>query len=168
MKRYRPLFVLLLLTLSVAPALRARRVRVKVDDSALRRGLHQEAVRDSLANVCPDTLTGDTAVTAVHLYGYDKPHNSRQESLFIKSELEADTIREVTLSIEYMSVDGVPLHSRRVPLKCTLAPGASQRLHFVTWDKTNTFYYYRTPPARVRTLTPYKVRIHPARLLLTR
>lgn len=152
------LFVALVLTGAVPPV-SGRRVSLKVDPKAIQaQGAISRAVArtDSVLRLC-----GDSAVGAVRLYGYDKPFSATKESVFISSRLSADTIDSVRVRVEYRTMKGEGLHTRHLTLPCQVAPGASERILFPTWDATHTFYYHRTPPARKQGLTPYDVLLTP-------
>lgn len=155
------LIVALLLATVTSEAMARKRV-VRADTKAL-------AKQTSMAHV-PDSLmiSGEEALESVRLYGYDKPHSSSRESLFMESKLPTDTIVTVTLSIQYQAMNGQGLHKRDVTLPCHLAPGESERLQFPSWDKTQTFYYFRNEPKRATGKTPYKVTVIPKAIGISR
>lgn len=144
----------------LTPSMSGRRITTKVDTKALQARYAAER-QDSLAMCGRRVLTGDSAVMAVRLYGYDKPYSSTRESVFVSNELTADTIESLEVRVEYMTMRGESLHSRVVTMPCHTGPGRSERILFRTWDATHTFYFHRTPPGRKQGLTPYTVLLTP-------
>lgn len=142
----------------------ARRLKLKVDDKAMsgQAEVASKTVADGVV------MEGPEVSGALRLFGYDKPHNANKESVFVTSRLANDTVKSITVEIEYLtSPSETLLHTRTVVLPCVLPPGESRRLQFPSWDSTHTFYYYRTPPARTPNLTPYRVRLLPVSLTLS-
>lgn len=155
----RVLFLLLLLFTATSAG--ARRIKLRLDTKA-----PTVKVEVPRPQVKPRTLSGDTAVQAVHMFGYDKPVSSTRESLFVRSQLTGDTITSVRLFIKYETPTGTPLSQREVDVPCLIAPGQTQRLQFTSWDATHTFYYYRTPPSRSGNASPYRVSLAPVSITL--
>ena len=140
-----------------------------------------------------DTVTADSLLSQIELTGYEKPLRARRESLFVTSRLPMP-VSSIKLRIDYMTMDGVPLHSRELDLDVNL-PAAQQNLSaapdkpatcytqvavgelrpsvsevrrmvtFKSWDVNNLFYYHLNVPARTSTQgTPYRVRLTPIKL----
>lgn len=138
----------------------ARRQTLKVDERAIK--TQQSLLKQPEVSVECDSatiLSGIEAESSVKFFGYDKPHDARQESLFVSNNLLNDTIRQITFRMYYFTTKGDPLHTREVTEEVEIAPGQTLRLQIATWDKTNTFYHFRTPPARKSGLTPYRVKM---------
>lgn len=149
--------ILCCVLLAGADAVSARKLKYRVDEKAIKEAerLRREyASADSVHKVY-----GDEAEACVRLFGYDKPHNARRESLFVTNESDSCEVTAMTIVVRYMSLGGDALHSRRLRQECNVMPGATSRIQFDSWDETRTFYYYRTPPQRKRGLTPYTVSV---------
>lgn len=79
------------------------------------------------------------------------------------------TIRRIIMHLEYLDMQGRQLHRRRVEAPCEIPPGETRQIDVQTWDRQNTFYYYRTATGRGRTAaTPYRVRCRVDTLILIR
>lgn len=143
----------LLLALPVA----GRRVKLRHD---LKSGESTVVTADDRYITSADTLS------MVRCFGYDKPLSANKESLFLTSSLDSDTIAGVRLRLTYKTTAGQLLHERDVDVEQTVAPHATVRLQLKSWDATNTFYYYKTPPRKSENYTPYKVTVTPLRLWL--
>ncbi|MCM1319285.1 MAG: hypothetical protein NC217_02755 [Muribaculaceae bacterium] len=158
---------LILLTTTVIAALcitaAPRRIVTKVDEKAIKQRYEASVAIDSTR-----VYSGQEARRAVRFFGYDKPHNATQESLFVTNNLESDTIQGLSFNIIYKSMGGVELHTRTLPREVNILPGQTVRLQFPSWDATHTFYYFRTPPARKQGLTPYQVSIGPVTVTVGR
>ncbi len=100
-----------------------------------------------------DTITapGDSLV---RLSGYDKPLNSRYESIFV-SNLTDEDIVALTLRITYRDTSGRTLHELTRELRGSVPPGATRRLQFKSWDRQFTFYYVKGRRPRTANVTPY-------------
>lgn len=111
-------------------------------------------------------LTSDTLVT---FSGYDKTLRSRSESVLALNS-SADTIVSLTIEITYKDMQGRQIHRRRVTSRQVIPPSERRMLTFASWDKQNSYYYFRSEPGRVRyqSVTPYQVDIRPVRALIPR
>ena len=105
-------------------------------------------------------------LTMIRIFGYDKPLSSDRESMFLTSEIDSDTICGIELRIDYLTTAGVCLHTRTLKLPCEVPGGQTRRLVFKSWDETNTFYYFRTPPRTRKQVTPYTVKVRALSVLL--
>lgn len=151
--------ILLLLTLAAAVLTASgRRLKTRLDTKEV------AAAANPAANA--RALEGDSARQAVSLFGYDKPLSATRESLFVRSQLTADTVTAVVLEIKYRTPQGEALSRRRVEVPCLIPPMETRRLQFRSWDDTRTFYYYRTPPARTPAASPYTVQVLPLKINL--
>ena len=107
------------------------------------------------AAVARDTL--GHADSIVSLTGYEKPLRETTESLFVFNNGRR-TVDCLCLDIVYSDLDGNMLHSRRLTLPLSLAPGERRKVHFRSWDAHRLFYYHLNTPTRVKTrATPYTV-----------
>lgn len=92
----------------------------------------------------------------VRLSGYDKPLNSRKESLFISNRTERE-ITAVEIRITYKDMQGRMLHEMKRLLCADIPSGATRRVEFPSWDRQNSFYYHKGRQPRVENVTPYSV-----------
>lgn len=111
-------------------------------------------------------LTSDTLVT---FSGYDKTLRSRSESILALNN-STDTIVSLTIEITYKDMQGRQIHRRRVTSRQVIPPSERRMLTFASWDKQNSYYYFRSEPGRVRyqSVMPYQVDIRPIRALIPR
>ena len=102
-----------------------------------------------------DTITA-VSQTDVRLSGYDKPLNSRKESLFISNKTERE-ITAVEVRMTYKDMQGRMLHETERLLRADIPAGATRRVEFPSWDKQNSFYYHKGRQPRVANVTPYSI-----------
>ena len=139
------LFTLSLLAVTVAVVATPRRNTSRAGLAAER--VSAAAVRDTLGH----------ADSIVSLTGYEKPLRETTESLFVFNNGRR-TVDCLCLDIVYSDLDGNMLHSRRLTLPLSLAPGERRKVHFRSWDPHRLFYYHLNTPTRVKTrATPYTV-----------
>ena len=102
-------------------------------------------------------LTSDSLII---FSGYDKTLRSHSETVFAFNN-STDTITAMTLSVTYTDIQDRQLHTRRVTVRQTIPPGERRMLTYPSWDRQNSYYYYRSEPGRVRyqAVTPYKINI---------
>ncbi len=147
MTRLLPLLIALLLSLTAAAATRkTTRPRLKATTP--------ERVDESTA-LPLDTITVDSTLL-VHS-GYDKPLRSTVETMFITNRLDSATVTAVELSLIYRDMQGRQLHERRQWVAVTIPPGATRLVTLRSWDRQQSFYYYRSRAPRYATATPYTV-----------
>lgn len=103
-----------------------------------------------------DSLTFASYLKAIKFSGYDKKVSATRESFHISNN-SCDTIKHITVKIDYLSVDGRQLHSRKADIETELPPGETRKADIRSWDTQKTFYYYRSQKPR-SAATPYKVR----------
>lgn len=121
-----------------------------------RKGLKPKKVIvvDSTASVVVDTLkNADTHI--VEISGYDKPLSSHHETFFATNKSKA-TIKSIGITFNYFDRKNRQLHSAKVTIDCSIPPGETRLLSIKSWDKQNSFYYYRSAKPR-RQATPYSV-----------
>ena len=117
--------------------------------------------------------TGDTlALTSdsvIIFSGYDKTLRSHSETVFAFNN-STDTITSMLLSVTYTDIHDRQLHTRRVTVRQTIPPGERRMLTYSSWDRQNSYYYYRSEPGRVRyqAVTPYKVNISTIRAYIAK
>ena len=114
----------------------------------------------------PRQVTDADTLTMIRIFGYDKPLSSDRESMFLTSGIDSDTICGIELRIDYLTTAGVCLHTRTLKLPCEVPGGQTRRLVFKSWDETNTFYYFCTPPRTRKQVTPYTVKVRALSVLL--
>lgn len=92
----------------------------------------------------------------IRLSGYDKPLNSRKESLFVTNK----TGRELTavgIRLTYTDMSGRMLHEEVRFIRADIPAGDTRRVEFPSWDRQCSFYYHKGRQPRVANVTPYKV-----------
>lgn len=102
-----------------------------------------------------DTLS-PVARTDVRLSGYDKPLNSRKESLFVSNRLDRD-ITAIKIRLVYKDTAGRTLHETEREIRADIPAGATRLVQFPSWDKQNTFFYVKGRRPRVANVTPFDV-----------
>lgn len=126
--------------------------------------------RPTIANTTPihsDTITGNSANSAIAFYSYDKPLRSTREAVFVKN-LTSDTITEISFTIGYFDISGHQIHTRQQRSTIYLPPGKMQLINFPAWDRQQSFFYINsTHPTRSKA-TPYDVKISTDTLWLHR
>lgn len=103
----------------------------------------------------------------VRISGYDKPLNSRKET-FLVTNLCADTIEGLLLRLDYLDMKGRQLHQEKYSAYCSIPPGETRQIVKPSWDVQNTFYYYLGKQPRTAGVTPFKVRINPTGIVITK
>lgn len=107
------------------------------------------------------TESGDT-VRPPRFSGYDKGLNSAKESFFV-TNTNGNTLREFTVEITYLTMDGKMLHKRSVTKQIDVPTGETRRIDIPTWDTQHQFHYQQTDPAPKRRSTPFRVRMRTLR-----
>lgn len=102
-----------------------------------------------------DTITVSSQ-TDIRLSGYDKPLNSRKESLFVSNKLPCEIVG-LNIRLTYSDMSGRTLHETIREIRADIPSGTTRRIEFPSWDKQNSFYYYGGRQPRVANVTPYKV-----------
>lgn len=146
------LLPLLLLSLLSAPMIRAdKTTRGKLQP---RKGMMFKG-GDREAEAVFDTIFSP-ADSLVRVSGYDKPLNSRKESLFVTNRLDRE-LTGVTLLLTYSDLSGRMLHEATRTINVIIPAGATRRLLFPSWDSQQTFYYRHGRRPRTQGVTPYDV-----------
>lgn len=96
-------------------------------------------------NVISDSVAMDSMV---RLHSYRKPVESTVESVMISNEGSQDTIRAVTVDIDYRTPGGEQLHRRSVTFRAVVPPGETRHATTQSWDRQRLFYHLSTPPAK--------------------
>ena len=97
-----------------------------------------------------------TSQADIRLSGYDKPLNSRTESLFVTNLLTRD-ITAIELRMKYSDMNGRQLHEMTRLIRADIPAGSTRRIDFRSWDRQNSFYYHRSRKPRSANVTPFKV-----------
>lgn len=92
----------------------------------------------------------------IMLKGYDKPLNSRKESLFVSNSSCRD-ITALKIKLVYCDLSGRTLHETEREIRAEIPAGATRRVEFPSWDTQNSFYYHLGRRPRVDNVTPYAV-----------
>jgi len=150
--------VLLVATLAVlcqtAPAC-ARKIRLRNEPKQLQ----QPSETDSLRNM----IAADSV--PLRFSGYDKPANANRETFLATNLSLSDTVCNMEVEIEYSTMDHRQLHKRKVMISCMIPPGETRMLEIRTWDRQNSYRYYRSREGRSAAV-PYTVSISPLRCWL--
>jgi len=92
---------------------------------------------------------------AIEICGYDKTLYSNWESFFVKNNTQ-DTITILNITFDYFDSHKRQLHSATVSVDCNIPPKQTRQLSIKSWDKQNSFFYYRSIKPN-RTATSYHV-----------
>lgn len=117
---------------------------------------HPQSVRHSIADALQIIENPDS--TLLNFSGYDKPANTNCETFFVSNLGEAGTLRKIEIKIDYRTLDKRMLHSRVVTVKCDVPPKQTRIVEVRSWDKQNSFRYYRSREGR-NNATPYDAHI---------
>ncbi|MDE5989432.1 MAG: hypothetical protein K2F88_00410 [Duncaniella sp.] len=151
MKSLRLISILMLTLVSVLPLMADRTLRGK---------LRTAATKTSPVNRTPPTLVFDTLRTPdaekVRLSGYDKPLNSRIESLFVSNNTGSE-ICGIEITLVYSDLQGRTLHQAKRLIRADIPSGTTRRIQFSSWDTQNSFYYRHSRRPRTANVTPYDV-----------
>ena len=110
-------------------------------------------------------ITDSVAISGqLRLAGYDKTREADRESLFATNSGHS-LLTSITVIINYLTLDGRQLHSRRLTLPCSIPPGQTRRLDFRSWDRQHSFYYSGSRAPQRTPATPYAVTIIPVALI---
>ena len=108
------------------------------------------------------TATADTIVspTDITVRGYDKPLRSRRESFFVTNNNDTDTLRAISVTIDYKDSSGRQLHRAVHRLACDIPPHQTRQLTYKAWDTQQKFYYTRSDvPNTTAQASPFDVAI---------
>ncbi|MCM1076937.1 MAG: hypothetical protein NC411_06220 [Bacteroides sp.] len=102
-----------------------------------------------------DTITANTQ-DGIKLSGYDKPLNSRKESLFVTNKLNR-SLYGVEIHLTYTDLNGRMLHETTELIRAEIPAGTTRRIDFRSWDVQNSFYYYKSRKPKTSNVTPFMV-----------
>lgn len=136
--------LIIFLSLSICEAQRTTRKKLKVKDPI-------------------DTISSINNIDTLHIIdssmlvisGYDKPLSSSFETFFVTNNTHA-TITAINITFDYNDNKKRQLHAVTKNISCTIPAGETRQLSIRSWDKQNSFYYYRSVKPR-RQATPYSV-----------
>lgn len=111
---------------------------------------------DTLATALRFDTLAPVARTDVRLSGYDKPLNSRKESLFVSNRLDRDIIA-LKIRLVYKDTARRTLHETEREIRADIPAGATRLVQFPSWDKQNSFFYVKGRRPRVANVTPFDV-----------
>ena len=116
-----------------------------------------------------DTITDITQInTILKISDYQKTVRSRVESMLLTNLSATDTIKAVTIDLNYTDAEGRQLNRRELTLTVTVPPGETRHASSTSWDRQQLFYYHLTPPARPTDRTrSFHVAITPIALILS-
>lgn len=143
-------FLLLLAVLMAATVLNAQHTTRKRLRENPEKVCGQKAVVDTLVDISSEEL---------RLAGFDKPLRSNVETLFVTNNLACRVIG-LNLTIDYVDTSGRMLHSRQVAVVTDIPPGHTRQVSFPTWDRQQSFYYWRSRKPERADGTPFDVAIN--------
>lgn len=157
MQNFRPHFLIILLAslLLTATEIHAEKtLRGKLrTKTGLNNGQKQTAMDTAAAAF--DTIR-PVPQSDICLSGYDKPLNSRKESLFVSNRLPHE-ITALEIRLTYSDMADRMLHETVREIRADIPGGTTRRIEFPSWDRQNSFYYHKGRKPRVDNVTPYKV-----------
>lgn len=129
-------------------------------DNTLRR--HLKPINEPKPSVTVVSVADTVAATGGELTfaGYDKPLLSRKETFLVTNHY-TDTVRSVTVRINYLDLSGRQLHSDCTTLECDIPPGQTRSVAKKSWDLQQTYYYHLGKKPRTAGVTPFTVTITP-------
>ena len=142
--------IALLLTAPAVNGEKTLRKKLRPNPEMVRENGEKEMTQAVFDTVCV------TSQADIRLSGYDKPLNSRKESLFVTNKLPRD-ITAVELRINYTDMSGRQLHEVTRTIRADIPAGTTRRIDFQSWDKQNSFYYHKSRQPRSANVTPFKV-----------
>lgn len=158
-------FGALLMAYAFAPAVRAQ--------NTTRKGLKPlkelpKAPAEKVRNL-NDTITDSHKIEKfVELSDYQKTLASRTESVFITNLSATDTIKSLTVEIDYRTPRGKQLNRRNVTFNVTIPPGETRATHTQSWDRQQNYYYKKTAPRRPSERSrPFDITITPIMLIMS-
>lgn len=148
MKKFLASLLLILLTVCACEAKKVRTGPARTPRSRVEATEPQKA----------DTIFAPDAA-AVRLSGYDKKLRATRESFFVtNSLLDSVAIIELHVVFEYSDMSGRQLHSEERRVKCHIPHGETRRLDVTSWDRQQSFYYFRSAAPKRSQATPYQVK----------
>lgn len=95
---------------------------------------------------------------AIVCSGYDKPNRATKETLFV-TNLTPDSIDVcgLILTFDYSDMNGRQLHQAHHCVRVNLPAGETRAIAVPSWDKNNSFHYFRSTAPQRKASTPYKV-----------
>lgn len=117
-----------------------------------------------------DTISDIGVINAtVAVTDFSKTVASRVESMMISNHSAVDTVRAVTVDIDYKTTGGRQLNRRTVTFKAVVPPGETRHASVQSWDRQQLFYHTATPPARpTERTTAFNTTITPLRIIVAR
>lgn len=115
-----------------------------------------------------DTITDVTVIAEIlEISNFQKTVTSRVETLMLTNLSENDTIKTITLDINYLTEKGLQLNRRTVTIPTEVPPGQTRHASFPSWDKQQLFYHVSTPPVRkTQRTTPFTTTITPLNITI--
>lgn len=158
MQNFRPhlLIILLASLLLTAPESHAEKtLRGKLrTKTGLNTG--QQQMKPQMDTIVVFDTIRPSSQSDIRLSGYDKPLNSRKESLFVDNRLPHE-ITALEIRLTYSDMTGRMLHETVREIRADIPAGTTRRIEFPSWDRQNSFYYHKGRKPRVDNVTPYKV-----------
>lgn len=155
MKPLSGLFTVMLFIIVCTATTEARKVKLQLKPPQS----PETVVTSGMIEVTADSATSAPySLTMISFSGYDKEAPANVESFFITNNTDR-TLKSLTLTIRYRTLDGRSMHSRNVTLSLDIEPGATARADIKSWDLQHTFYYHRGNRPRKKA-TPYEVAFH--------
>ena len=116
-----------------------------------------------------DTITDAKKIDQIiRITSFKKTVASRVETVMLTNLTTSDTIRSVSVDIDYRTCEGEQLNRRTVVFEADVPPGETRHASVTSWDRQQLFYHTDTPPNRPsQRTTPFTVTLTPLSLILT-
>lgn len=143
----RTLFVIIaILLLSSTNADAQRKQSTTRRNLRVEQRLKPRVERDTTSRVIITVADDDTTY---RLSGFDKPLNSRVETMFLTNKTDK-TLIGVFLTIEYLDRSGRQLNKVSQSIRTDIPPGETRQLQWYSWDRQQSFFYIGSRQPRSR------------------
>lgn len=151
------------MSFSLATAQSTKRKQLKPDKVVL-----PEAVQ-TVTDLQESVITiPDSIANSVRISDFRKTVASRVESMMITNLSQVDTIKSISVDIDYRTPDGRQLNRRTVDFDVVVPPTESRHVSTPSWDKQMLFYHESTPPKRKSQRTsPFRIVMSIQRVTVT-
>lgn len=139
-----------------------------VGQNTTRRNLHVTKAKTEASVLPADTTVTDSVAISrlVRLSGYAKTLTSNVETIMLTNLSRNDTLRRVSLSLDYRTLQGRQLTQRTVILDTIVPPRQTRAVSFPTWDRQHIYHYKsNTPARRVQRARAFDVTIRPVSII---
>ena len=113
------------------------------------KGSKYPAAVETTSEAQNDTInSADELSGLVEIKNFKKAVASRVETVMITNRSASDTLRSVSVDIDYRTPEGEQLNRRAVTFKVDVPPGETRHASVPSWDRQQLFYHVDTPPVR--------------------